>query len=73
MPDHPLRSYRERKGLTQAALASRLGLSPAAVSRYEARKREPRSEELRRICDVTGISAGEIMGIEDVRTAEAAQ
>lgn len=73
MSDHPLRAYRQRQGLTQAELAIRLSLSAAAVSRYEARKREPRSDELRRICDVTGISAGEIMGIEDVRTPETTQ
>ncbi len=33
---HPIAAWREHRGLTQAALAARAGLSAAAVSRIEA-------------------------------------
>lgn len=41
--------YRKKLGLTQAELAGILGLSQAAVARYEAGKRLPQRDELERI------------------------
>lgn len=55
---HPLRAYRERQDppLTQDALAELLGVSKAAVSRWESGIRKPDETACRVIREKTGIS-----------------
>lgn len=45
---------RNAAGISQSALAARLGFSPQAVQRYEKGTAEPSFETLYRICDILG-------------------
>lgn len=59
---HPLKAYRERQEppLTQERLAGLLGVSKAAVSRWEAGERKPEETILPTITERTGIPAREL-------------
>jgi transcriptional regulator with XRE-family HTH domain len=59
--NHPLAQYRRREGLTQEALASKLGVWPLTVWRWENGKRTPRLKIARHISDETGISVSELI------------
>ena len=61
---HPLTRYRTRHDLSQSALAKKLGVAEATVSRWETRSRYPRGAELRRIVKLTGISVSELLGFK---------
>lgn len=50
---HPLAQWRQAQGLTQTALARRLGVLPSAISRYEAGRQIPAREIMLRILAVT--------------------
>ncbi len=54
---HPLRAYRERKGLTQDALAALVCATPATISRIESGKGRP---SVRMIHRLVGACDGEI-------------
>jgi transcriptional regulator with XRE-family HTH domain len=58
MQDHPLKAFREshRPPLTQRALADLLDVSTAAVSRWEARERQPEIDKVKLIAEKTGIA-----------------
>lgn len=58
MQDHPLKTFREnhRPPLTQRALADLLDVSTAAVSRWEARERQPEIDKVKLIAEKTGIA-----------------
>ena len=51
--EHPLRSYRRKAGLTQDDLAQRLNVKKFTVSRWEAGKRCPSLDLIRRIRNAT--------------------
>lgn len=51
--DHPLRRYREKHDLSQAALAALLGTTKVTVSRLETGRRSASGDLLKRIADVT--------------------
>ena len=59
---HPLRAYRERQDppINRRQLADLLGVSTAAVSRWEAGERKPDEEVLPVIVAKTGIPAAEL-------------
>jgi len=62
MPDaHPIRAYRDRTGLTQDGLGDQVGVSGAAISRWEQGLREPRGKRLKKLCEVTGLSPAEVL------------
>lgn len=67
MAEHPLKTYRAEKGITQAELADDLGVWPLTVSRWERFDRTPRLKDAKRISEKTGIP------VADLLTAEAAQ
>ena len=46
-----LKFLREKKGLTQKEVATRLGLEPAAVSKYELDMREPNIEAIKKLAN----------------------
>lgn len=52
---HPLTLYREREGLGVREFARLLGVSSAAVSRWESGKRSPEPAYVRSISQKTGI------------------
>ncbi len=57
---HPLRRYRQEKGLTLEQLAERVRVSEATLSRIETRLQNPGLDILRRLVDATGIDPSEL-------------
>ena len=57
-----LAALRKEKGLTQAELAARLGISKSAVSMYERGNREPELELLQAMADFFHVSASTMLG-----------
>ena len=51
-----LKEIREKRGIRQVELAERLGVPQSFVSKYESGDRQLDILELRRICQVVGIS-----------------
>ena len=49
-----LRTARIDLGLTQLNFADKVGISLRALRYYEEGRRQPRSNDLKRICEVTG-------------------
>ena len=56
-----VRSARRRAGLTQTALADRIGMDQAVISRIERGKHRPRYDTLRRLADGIGLSVPELL------------
>lgn len=56
-----LREARRQAGLTQAEVAARAGLEPAAVSHYETGEREPSLANLELLIGALGCDAGELV------------
>jgi repressor LexA len=52
--------------MTQEALAERINISKSSISEWEACKRVPRMETLRKIADALGVDVWEIIGFNDV-------
>lgn len=61
-----LRDARKAAGLTMAQLGAAVGLSAAAISRYELEQREPALDILSRIADILGVSVSYLMGQDPV-------
>lgn len=59
---HPLKAYRESQTphLSQAALATELGVTRGAVARWETGARKIDTSKLHEICAKTGIPAKEL-------------
>ncbi len=57
---HPLRRYRQEKGLTLERLAERVRVSEATLSRIETGLQNPGLDILRRLVDATGIDPSEL-------------
>jgi len=65
---------REQKGLTQADIARELGVTPAAVSKWENGSSKPRVEVLFRLAKILGVKPEELMAgkrLEEALDAEA--
>jgi transcriptional regulator with XRE-family HTH domain len=60
--EHPLTLYRNSytPPMTRVELATRLGVAPSSVTRWEAGERRPDVEMMARISSVTGISPQEL-------------
>lgn len=61
-----LRKLRESYGLTQKALAEKIGIERATVSSYERGGLYPSIENLREICLVFGVSADYLIGLTEI-------
>ena len=57
-----LSRLRRERGLTQAELGARLGISKSAVSMYECGNREPELDLLRAMADLFGVSVSAMLG-----------
>jgi len=67
-----LRQLRASAGLSQRALGERLGLTYAAIQRWEAGQAKPRADRLREIASALGVTQMELLGLEgEVDTAGA--
>jgi transcriptional regulator with XRE-family HTH domain len=57
------RDARMRLGLTQADVADRVGIAMEVYSRMERGRLMPRAQNIRRLCDVLGVSADVLLGV----------
>jgi len=57
-----LRQERERKGLSQADLASKSGLQPSAISHFETNNRAPSFENLKKLADALSVTIDYLIG-----------
>ncbi|AKQ70243.1 Transcriptional regulator, XRE family [Myxococcus hansupus] len=57
------RDARLRLGLTQGDVAERIGMAMEVYSRLERGKMLPRTQTLRRLCDVLQVSADTLLGV----------
>lgn len=57
---------RIKKGLTQQDLATALGTTKSAISRYELGKREPKYRLLQKIAQVLDTNSSELIGNADI-------
>lgn len=64
-----IRYYREKKGLTQQALADVLFVTPQAVSRWETNQVEPNIETLRQLAEMFGVSLNQLI-LDDATGSE---
>lgn len=61
-----IQEIRTQRGMTQEALAERINISKSSISEWEACKRVPRMETLRKIADALGVDVWEIIGFNDL-------
>jgi transcriptional regulator with XRE-family HTH domain len=54
--------WRERHGLSQAALADRIGISPAAVAQWELGDTVPTTQNMKKLAEAFDISLHEFWG-----------
>ena len=66
-----IRRYRDRLGLTQAELASKLGLTYSSVSQWESGRAVQRTPVIRQLADLFGTTVSELMGEEAGASAKA--
>jgi transcriptional regulator with XRE-family HTH domain len=59
-----LRRARKRAGLTQEELAHRAGCDQTLISFYETGRHAPRLETFAALCQVLGVSADHLLGLE---------
>ena len=57
-----LARLRRERGMTQAELAQRLGVSKSSISMYERGNREPELDLLERMADLFGVSVNTMLG-----------
>jgi transcriptional regulator with XRE-family HTH domain len=50
-----LRAIRALRGITQADLAAKAGVSATAIAEYETDKRDLRANTIRKLCDALGV------------------
>ena len=59
-----LKEARERQGLSQAQLAQRAEMQPSAIAHFEADRRKPSFENVRRLATALGISSDYLLGVQ---------
>ena len=66
--EHPLKVWREHRGLTQKALAAEAGTSALYLSQIERGRRSGSTKLLRRLADALGVEIDDLV-VEDVPKA----
>lgn len=68
-----LKTLRRQRNISQADIASELGIKPAAVSKYET-GRVPLSEDsIEKLCTILHVSADELLGLSTASPASSAE
>lgn len=60
-----LREVREENNLKQKELGELLGYSQVCIAKWESGDREPKLDDLIRLCNILKVSAGYLLGLED--------
>ena len=58
-----LKEARERQGLNQAQLADRANMQPSAIAHFEAGRRKPSFENVRRLAKALEVSSDFLLGV----------
>lgn len=66
-----IKILRTERNLTQAALAHELGIAKTTLAAYEQEKNEPSNETFIKIANYFNVSADYLLGLTDVKTADA--
>jgi len=61
-----LKELREEKELTQLQLGELLGFNSRTIGQYERGQREPDFQTLKKLCDFFEVTAGYILGFEEI-------
>ena len=61
-----LKELRIEKGLSQFQLAKEMGTCQKAISKYEKGEREPDFQMIKKLCDFFEVTAGYLLGFEDI-------
>lgn len=61
-----LKEVREERGLTQAQVALAAGLQPSAIAHFEAQRRKPSFDNVRRLAKALEVSADYLLGVPTV-------
>lgn len=61
-----IKDIRSRKGLTQAEVASAIGVSSVVYSRYETGSRQPSIDILIQLADIFGVTVDYLLGRQDI-------
>lgn len=61
-----LREIRAARNLTQAELAQRAGFQASAIAHFEADRRKPSFENVRRLARALEVSTNYLLGVEEV-------
>jgi transcriptional regulator with XRE-family HTH domain len=56
-----IKEFRERRGLTQAMLAKRAGVSPGYIARLETLRHDPKLSTLVKIATALGVPMSELL------------
>ena len=59
-----LREARERQGLSQAQLADRAEMQPSAIAHFEANRRKPSFENVRRLAKALSVSSDYLLAVQ---------
>lgn len=59
-----LKEAREKQGLNQAQLAQRAELQPSAIAHFEANRRKPSFENVRRLAKALDVSSDYLLGVQ---------
>jgi transcriptional regulator with XRE-family HTH domain len=59
-----LKEARERQGLSQAQLADRAEMQPSAIAHFEANRRKPSFENVRRLAKALTVSSDYLLGVQ---------
>lgn len=59
-----LKEARERQGLSQAQLADRAEMQPSAIAHFEASRRKPSFENVRRLAKALTVSSDYLLGVQ---------
>lgn len=59
-----LREARDTRGWSQAELAQRADMQPSAIAHFEAARRKPSFDNVRRLAKALGVSTDYLMGLE---------
>jgi transcriptional regulator with XRE-family HTH domain len=58
---HPLKRWREQRGLTQAAVAEAVGVKPNTIARIEQGVQIPRPALIKKLIEFTGLTLNDIL------------
>ena len=60
-----LKELREEKAISQMKLSKIVGITQAAIARYELNITEPKASDIKKFCLFFGVSSDYLIGLED--------